>query len=134
MFCLIFTFIYKRVFYRYNYIYKTQGGEVMQITDVRVKILNIDNRLKAIASVTFDDEIVIHDIKVIEGEEGLFLAMPSRKIGNNKYRDIAHPISSPAREKIEVAVINKYNEEFEKQSSEETEPVTEENIETAENE
>ncbi len=106
----------------------------MQITDVRVKILNIDNRLKAIASVTFDDEIVIHDIKVIEGEDGLFLAMPSRKIGNDKYRDIAHPISSPAREKIEVAVINKYNEEFEKQSSEETEPVTEENIETAENE
>lgn len=72
----------------------------MQITDVRIKLLNIDNRLKAIASVTFDDEIVIHDIKVIEGEEGLFLAMPSRKVGNDRYRDIAHPISSPAREKL----------------------------------
>lgn len=106
----------------------------MQITDVRIKLLNIDNRLKAIASVTFDDEIVIHDIKVIEGEEGLFLAMPSRKVGNDRYRDIAHPISSPAREKIETAVINKYNEEFEKQSSVETEPVSEENMETAENE
>lgn len=60
--------------------------------------------------------------------------MPSRKVGNDRYRDIAHPISSPAREKIETAVINKYNEEFEKQSSVETEPVTEENMETAENE
>ncbi|EGS33563.1 stage V sporulation protein G [Finegoldia magna SY403409CC001050417] len=106
----------------------------MQITDVRIKLLNIDNRLKAIASVTFDDEIVIHDIKVIEGEEDLFLAMPSRKVGNDRYRDIAHPISSPAREKIETAVINKYNEEFEKQSSVETEPVSGENMETAENE
>lgn len=105
----------------------------MQITDVRIKVLNIDNRLKAIASVTFDDEIVIHDIKVIEGQEGLFLAMPSRRIGNDKYRDIAHPISSPAREKIETAVINKYNEESINQSSVETEPVTEETLESVEN-
>lgn len=118
----------------YNYIYKAQGGEVMQITDVRIKLLNTDNRLKAIASVTFDDEIVIHDIKLIEGEEGLFLAMPSRRIGNDRYRDIAHPISSPAREKIETAVINKYNRKSTKQSSVEAEPVSEKPLESVENE
>ncbi|WP_297810589.1 septation regulator SpoVG [uncultured Finegoldia sp.] len=98
----------------------------MQITDVRVKILNFDNRLRAVASIAFDDEIVIHDIKVIDGENGMFLAMPSRKIGDGRYRDIAHPISSTTREKIEEAIFTKYNEELEKQSSIESEQLNEE--------
>lgn len=80
----------------------------MVITDVRIKLLDLDNRLKAIASVTFDSEIVIHDIKIIEGENGLFLAMPSRQVKDGKYRDIAHPISSEARNKIEKAVFDEY--------------------------
>lgn len=92
----------------------------MQITDVRIKVLNIDSRLKAVAAVAFDDEIVIHDIKVIEGESGLFLAMPSRKIKEDRYCYIAHPINSEAREKIEKAVFTKYQEALENLETEES--------------
>ncbi|MDO5715839.1 MAG: septation regulator SpoVG [Tissierellia bacterium] len=82
----------------------------MNITDVRIRKLPTDGKMKAIVSVTFDDEIVIHDIKIIEGAESLFIAMPSRKLPNGEFRDIAHPINSDARGKIEEAVFAKYDE------------------------
>lgn len=83
----------------------------MKITDVRVRKIASQNRMKAIASVTFDDVFVVHDIKVIESDGGLFIAMPSRKIPNGEYKDIAHPINTETREEIQAAIIAKYNEE-----------------------
>lgn len=83
----------------------------MKITDVRVRKIASQNRMKAIASVTFDDAFVVHDIKVIESDNGLFIAMPSRKIPSGDYKDIAHPINTETREEIQAAIIAKYNEE-----------------------
>ena len=80
----------------------------MQITDIRVRKVSSDSKMKAIVSVTFDGEFVVHDIKVIEGEKGLFIAMPSRKIVNGEFKDIAHPINSEARDKIQQAVLDEY--------------------------
>jgi len=80
----------------------------MEITDVRVRKVNKEGKMKAIVSVTFDNEIVIHDIKVIEGENGLFIAMPSRKTMDGEFRDIAHPIHSAARNKIQSSILEKY--------------------------
>ena len=81
----------------------------MQITDVRVrKVVAKEGKLKAVVSITIDDEFVVHDIKVIEGEKGLFIAMPSRKATDGEYRDIAHPISSSTREKIQKLILEKY--------------------------
>jgi len=82
----------------------------MQITDVRMRLISDDNKLKAIASVTFDDEFVVHDIKIINGQNGSFIAMPSRKIGENEYRDVAHPLTSETRNRIKDAVFSKYEE------------------------
>ena len=82
----------------------------MQITDVRVRKIASQNRMKAIASVTFDDVFVVHDIKVIESDKGLFIAMPSRKTPNGEFKDIAHPINTETREEIQSAIIAKYNE------------------------
>ncbi len=82
----------------------------MEITDVRVKKVASDGKMKAIASVTFDDAFVVHDIKIIEGQEKLFTAMPSRRTLDNEFKDIAHPINSEMRDRLESAVINKYNE------------------------
>ncbi len=81
----------------------------MQITDVRLRKVNSGNRMKAVASVTFDNEFVVHDIKVIE-KDGLFIAMPSKKAQNGEFKDIAHPINAETREKIQNAIIEKYNE------------------------
>ena len=81
----------------------------MQITDVRMRLIPDDNKLKAIASVTFDDEFVVHDIKIINGQNGLFIAMPSRKIGENDYRDVAHPLTSETRDRIKSAIFEKYD-------------------------
>ncbi|NMA85200.1 MAG: septation regulator SpoVG [Epulopiscium sp.] len=80
----------------------------MEITDVRVRKVNKEGKMKAVVSVTFDNEFVVHDIKVIEGEKGLFIAMPSRKTLDGEYRDIAHPINSRTREKIQQGVLEKY--------------------------
>ncbi len=80
----------------------------MEITDVRVRKVNKDGKMKAVISVTFDNEFVVHDIKVIEGEKGLFIAMPSRKTVDGEFRDIAHPINSSTREKIQALVLDKY--------------------------
>lgn len=85
----------------------------MEITDVRVRKVNKDGKMKAIVSVTFDDEFVVHDIKVIEGDKGLFIAMPSRKTVDGEFRDIAHPINSITRDKIQVIILEKYKAELE---------------------
>ncbi len=80
----------------------------MNITDVRIRKMDKEGNLKAIATITLDNEFAIHDIKVIEGENGLFIAMPSRKTPEGKYRDIAHPISHEAREAVQNAVLDEY--------------------------
>ena len=91
-------------------LFKTlEGGAQMQITNVRLKKVNSGNKMKAVASVTFDNEFVVHDIKVIE-KDGLFIAMPSKKTQNGEFRDVAHPINAETREKIQSAIIEKYNE------------------------
>ena len=82
----------------------------MQVTDVRVRKITKEGKMKAVVSITLDDEIVIHDIKVIEGEKGLFIAMPSRRAGDGEYRDIAHPINSDTREKVQSVILRKYEE------------------------
>ncbi|MBU7007778.1 septation regulator SpoVG [Phosphitispora fastidiosa] len=80
----------------------------MNVTDVRVRKINQDGKMKAIVSVTLDDSFVIHDVKVVEGQNGLFVAMPSRKTPDGEFRDIAHPITSTAREVIQSAVLEAY--------------------------
>lgn len=80
----------------------------MQITDVRARRIEKEGKMKAIVSITLDNEFVIHDIKVIEGEKGLFIAMPSRKTSEGEYRDIAHPINSETRDMIQNVILNKY--------------------------
>ena len=80
----------------------------MQIIDVRVRKIEKEGKMKAIVSITLDNEFVIHDIKVIEGEKGLFIAMPSRKAADGEYRDIAHPINSGTRDMIQTVILDKY--------------------------
>lgn len=80
----------------------------MQITDVRVRKVAKEGKMKAVVSITFDDEFVVHDIKVIEGEKGLFIAMPSRKASDGEYRDIAHPINSNTRDRIQQIILERY--------------------------
>lgn len=82
----------------------------MQITDVRVRKVTKEGKLKAVVSITMDEEFVVHDIKVIEGEKGLFIAMPSKKAADGEYRDIAHPINSGTRERIQSMILAKYEE------------------------
>ena len=81
----------------------------MQITDVRLRKVNSENRMKAVASVTFDNEFVIHDIKVIESQNGLFIARPSRKTPNGEFKDIAHPINAKKKKKIQKAILEAYD-------------------------
>ncbi|MDE7403493.1 MAG: septation regulator SpoVG [Lachnospiraceae bacterium] len=80
----------------------------MQITDVRVRKITKEGKMRAIVSITIDEEFVIHDIKVIEGDKGLFIAMPSKKATDGEYRDIAHPINSSTREKIQTIILDRY--------------------------
>ena len=80
----------------------------MNITDVRVRKMTKESKMKAVVSITIDDEFVIHDIKVEEGEKGLFIAMPSRKAADGEYRDIAHPINSQTRNSIQEIVLAAY--------------------------
>lgn len=81
----------------------------MKITDVRVRKITKEGKMKAIVSITIDDEFVVHDIKVIEGEKGLFIAMPSKKATDGEYRDIAHPINSSSRDMIQRIVLDAYD-------------------------
>jgi len=87
---------------------KGEARIIMKITDVRVRKITNETKMKAIVSVTFDNEFVIHDIKVIEGEKGMFIAMPSRRTVNEEFKDIAHPINSQARDKMQEAIIAEY--------------------------
>ena len=80
----------------------------MNITDVRVRKVAKDGKMKAVVSITIDDEFVVHDIKVIEGEKGLFIAMPSRKATDGEYRDIAHPINTETRGMLERIILEEY--------------------------
>jgi stage V sporulation protein G len=82
----------------------------MEITDVRLRKVNTDGRMRAIASITIDKEFVVHDIRVIDGNNGMFVAMPSKRTPDGEFRDIAHPITSGTREKIQTAVLNEYQQ------------------------
>ena len=85
----------------------------MNITDVRVRKVAKEGKMKAVVSITIDEEFVVHDIKVIEGEKGLFIAMPSRKAADGEYRDIAHPINSAPRDRIQGIILEKFREVME---------------------
>ena len=91
----------------------------MQITDIRVRKINAEGRMKAVVSVTFDDAFVIHDIKVIEGQDKLFIAMPSRKTPEGEFKDIAHPINAETREALHNSILQKYQESLEESENEE---------------
>lgn len=80
----------------------------MQITDVRIRKVEKEGKMKAVASITIDNEFVVHDIKIIDGDKGLFIAMPSKKTLDGEYRDIAHPINSETRDRIQRSVIHAY--------------------------
>ena len=80
----------------------------MQITDIRVRKIAAGGKMKAVVSITLDDDFVVHDIKVIEGDKGLFIAMPSKKTADGEYRDIAHPINSVTRDRIQRMILDKY--------------------------
>ncbi len=80
----------------------------MNITDVRVRKIDKEGKMKAVVSITLDDEFVIHDIKVIEGEKGLFIAMPSRRSADGEFRDIAHPINTATRDHLQAVVLDAY--------------------------
>lgn len=80
----------------------------MNITDVRIRKVSDEGKMKAVVSITFDDEFVVHDIKIIEGQNGLFIAMPSRKMGEGDFRDIAHPLVSETRNRIKEAIFAEY--------------------------
>lgn len=95
-----------------------EGGAHMEVTEVHIKKVNSGNKMKAVAQVTFDQEFVVHDIKVIEGRNGLFIAMP-RKEKNGTFKDIVHPINQPTRDKIANAILKAYDE------AEDPEPVSE---------
>ena len=95
----------------YFKVFKQQKGMVnyMEVTDVRLRRVNTDGRMRAIASITLDNEFVIHDIRVIDGNNGLFVAMPSKRTPDGEFRDIAHPINSSTRGKIQDAVLTEYH-------------------------
>ena len=92
----------------------------MQITDIRVRKLTKEGTMKAVVSVTFDDVFVVHDIKVIDGDKGLFIAMPSRRAGDGEYRDIAHPINSDMRDRLQSEILAKYEEAVKESRENET--------------
>ena len=88
----------------------------MTITDVRIRKIATEGKMKAIVSVTFDNEFVVHDIKVIEGQNGLFIAMPSRNTPDGEFKDIAHPINTDTREKIQNSILKAYEEAMEEEN------------------
>ena len=92
----------------------------MQITDIRVRKLTKEGKTNPVVSVTFDDVFVVHDIKVIDGDKGLFIAMPSRRAGDGEYRDIAHPINSDMRDRLQSEILAKYEEAVKESRENET--------------
>ena len=91
----------------------------MKVTDVRVRKITSEGKMTAVVSITLDDEFVVHDIKVIEGEKGLFIAMPSKKGNDGEYRDIAHPISAATRTEVQRLILEKYKEALKEFGTEE---------------
>ncbi len=91
----------------------------MNITDVRIRKISDEGKMKAVVSITFDDEFVVHDIKIIDGQNGLFIAMPSRKMGEGDFRDIAHPLLSETRTRIKDAIFAEYEKVLAEQDGEE---------------
>ena len=83
----------------------------MQITDIRVRKIENGGKMKAVVSITIDEEFVVHDIKVIEGEKGLFIAMPSRRASDGEFKDVAHPIKSETRERLQRMILDRYEQE-----------------------
>ena len=92
---------------------RVKGVIQMQITDSRIRSVEKEGKMKAVVSITIDDEFVVHDIKIIEGEKGMFIAMPSRKAADGEYRDIAHPINTATRERLQSMILSKYQESLE---------------------
>lgn len=92
---------------------RVKGVIQMQITDIRIRSVEKEDKMKAVVSITIDDEFVVHDIKIIEGEKGMFIAMPSRKAADGEYRDIAHPINTATRERLQSMILSKYQESLE---------------------
>lgn len=90
----------------------------MKITDVRIRKITDDDKMKAIVSITLDNEFVVHDIKIINGNNGMFIAMPSKRLPNGEFRDVAHPLTAEAREKICDAIFKEYNRALEEQNAE----------------
>ena len=82
--------------------------EQMNITDVRIRKISDDGKMRAVASITLDDEFVVHDIKIIYGQNGLFIAMPSKKMSDGAFRDVAHPICSEVRNQIKEQIFQAY--------------------------
>ena len=97
----------------------------MNITDVRVRRVSKEGKMKAVVSITFDDEFVVHDIKIIEGQNGLFIAMPSRKMGEGDFRDIAHPLVSETRNKIRDAIFEEYERVLTEKAADNAEEISE---------
>ena len=97
----------------------------MQITDIRIRRISKEGKMKAVVSITFDNAFVVHDIKIIEGEKGLFIAMPSRKAADGEYRDIANPINSETRDTVQSMVLRRYEELMEEVEDEGGEPAME---------
>lgn len=89
---------------------RVKGVSQVQITDIRIRSVEKEGKMKAVVSITIDDEFVVHDIKIIEGEKGMFIAMPSRKASDGEYRDIAHPINTATRERLQSMILDKYQE------------------------
>ena len=92
---------------------RVKGVIQMQITDISIRSVEKEGKMKAVVSITIDDEFVVHDIKIIEGEKGMFIAMPSRKAADGEYRDIAHPINTATRERLQSMILSKYQESLE---------------------
>lgn len=101
----------------------------MEITDVKIRKILSDGHLRAVVSITLDDMIAVHDIKVVQGDERLFVAMPSRKEENGIFRDIVHPISSSARKLLEESIIESYEKQLAEMKAEEEESVSVEDTE-----
>ncbi|MCR5271847.1 MAG: septation regulator SpoVG [Lachnospiraceae bacterium] len=93
----------------------------MKIDDIRIRKVENKGKMKAVVSITIDDEFVVHDIKIIEGKKGLFIAMPSRKTSEGEYKDIAHPIKSETRDSLSDLILKKYDEEMAVESAAATE-------------
>jgi len=106
----------------------------VEITDVRLRKIETEGKLRAYVSITFDDSFVVHDLRVIDGNKGMFVAMPSKRLPNGDHKDIAHPINTEIREKIQNAVLDVYNRELEEAPQPKVEPKVEEAVEESKEE